>query len=58
MKGKGKSFIKISFQGREPRGNDGLPEPQDVVAKIIFTAPLMLKILISKSVEGWYYTFV
>lgn len=58
MKGKGKSFIQISFQGREPRGNGGLPEPRDVAAKIIFTAPLMLKILISKSVEGWYYTFV
>lgn len=41
MKWKGKSFLKISFQGHDSRGNDGLPEPQDFIA--IFTASLMQK---------------
>lgn len=45
--------MKISFQGREPRGNDGLPEPQDIMAMVIFIALLMLKIPISKSFGGY-----
>lgn len=53
MKGKGKRLMKISFQGREPRGNDGLPEPQDIMAMVIFIALLMLKIPISKSFGGY-----
>lgn len=56
MKRKGKGFIKIFFQGREPRGNDGRPQPQDVIALVIFTVSLILKILISKSFRG-YHTF-
>lgn len=29
MKRKGKSVTKVSFRGFEPRGNDGLLQPQD-----------------------------